>query len=175
MTARIYSVVLALCVASSAAAALAEKPDVTGTYELSVCKSDCELTQSVIAKGTVVLFNRPLSSNEIDKLGPSRFFGPAEALRACFSGARPEHAETYAFIQKTSATSWSFENGVLKIELFRSPDASYEAELRLQGDVLSGVGHSWGAGAGAPRFGAADVITGRRVGPPNISACSPAP
>ena len=146
---------------------------VAGTYELLICKSDCGFTsdQSVIARGVVVLFNRSLSADEIKNVGTMPFASAPEDLRACFSGDRPEHAETYAFIQEKAAIAWSIENDVLKLELFRSPDAGYNAELRAQGDVLTGAGTSWGAGAGSPNFAKDNVIVGRRVGPPDISRC----
>jgi len=176
MTAKILFTLLALLyLGTTSAAASVSESEVIGTYELLLCKSECsfENLAAAITRGTVVLFKDPLSQEDVEKLDRFHRARAEEVLRACFSGVRPEHAETYAFIQKTGATTWSFENNVLKFGLFRSPDAGYEAELRLRGDVLSGEGHSWGAGAGAPRFSPVDVIVGRRVGPPNLSACSP--
>src|SRR5262249_22165463 len=152
--------------------ALAGDFDGTGTYELFICKRDCAFanSQTAIAKGVIVLFDRPLSREEVGRLDPLGLTEPGETIRACFSGTRAEHAETYAFIDKTGATTWSFENSVLRVVLFHSPDAGYGTELRVEGDTLLGNGGSWGAGAAAPSFGP-DVIVGRRIGPPNFSAC----
>jgi hypothetical protein len=153
----------------------ADTPGVTGTYELLICKSSCSFSnpQLAIARGRLVLSDSPLSTDEVKKTDRFHLSVPGERLRACFSGARPMHAETYAFIGNSGATTWTLTNNLLRVSLYRSPDAGYEAELHVDGDILSGQGRSWGAGVAAPRFGP-DVIVGRRVGPPDISACAPA-
>jgi len=148
-------------------------PSIAGTYEIQICKLNCEKPNpySVIAHGILVLSDRPLTADEIAKVGKMNFPPPPEEMRACFSGNRPHHPETYAFIDKRAAIGWSMENTVLKVELFRSGDAGYNAELQIDADKLSGTGHSWGVGAAAPGFAKADALVGHRIGPPDVSAC----
>lgn len=161
---------------ASAVVANIPESEAIGTYELLICKSECSFQNPAmaIARGTIVIFKDALSPEDIERIDRFHHARTEEVLRACFYGVRSEHTDTYAFIQKTGATMWSFENNSLKLGLFRSPDAGYEVDLQLRGNALSGEGHSWGAGAGAPRFSPVDVIVGRRVGPPRISACLPA-
>jgi len=175
MTEKIFLPLLAFVGAMSAAASTRDS-DVIGTYQLLICKSDCSFqnTAAALARGTIVLFRAPLREKEVEKLDP--YYRPTRvgvAPRACFHGVQSKHSDTYAFNLETGVTAWSFKNGKLEFSLYQSPDAGYGVSLRLRGDVLSGKGQSWGGGVGGPEF-SPDVVIGRRVGAPNISACSPA-
>jgi hypothetical protein len=145
--------------------------EMTGNYQLLICKSPCsfEQPQSAVAEGVLVLSDEPLSPGDIQKLGPSHFSASNEP-RACFAGSRSDSAETFAFLGKRGVTSWALENGLIKLELFRSADAGYEIELERIGEVLIGKGVSWGAGVAAPQY-SHDFVIGRRIGPVNISVC----
>lgn len=163
-------------VGAVSAAASTRDSDVVGTYQLLICKSDCSFqnTGAAVARGTIVLFLDPLRDKDVDKLDPYLPLSVGAPPRACFHGVQSKHSGTYAFIQKTGVTAWSFKNGKLEFSLYHSPDAGYGVTLRLRGDILSGKGQSWGGGVGGSEFTRVDVVIARRVGAPNISACSPA-
>ena len=173
MKAEAYCLIATMLIGLPFAVSAQDTSGIAGTYEILICKSKSEFSNACpeIAHGTLVISDRPFAPEEIVKVGKMDFPPPLEEMRACFSGNRPDHAQTYAFIDKRAAIGWSIENAVLKVELFRSADAGYNAELRIDGDKLSGTGHSWGAGAAAPGFANADALVGHRIGPPDISAC----
>jgi len=145
--------------------------EISGNYDVLVCKSACsfEQPQSVLARGIVVLSESPLPRRTVDILGLSDFVAPDEA-RACISGTHSKDAKTFAFLRKTTATSWVLRGGLVTFELFRSADAGYEVELGRKGNILVGKGTSWGAGVAAPHY-SPDIVVARRTGPVSISAC----
>ena len=149
------------------------KTDVSGTYELLVCKKSCsfEKPQAAIAHGTVVLFESPLSQADADRLDPFHFAEPNEVIRACFVGEESNDAQSFAFGEKVGTTAWSLKGNTLTFSLMRSLDAGYSVEAERNGTKFSGKGVSWGAGVAAPGY-TPDAIVGRRVGPPNIAACT---
>lgn len=144
-----------------------------GSYEVRVCKSDCEFgdSRSAASLGVVVLFDAPLSKKDIEDIEPYHFNTPGENLRACYSGTQFEKAETFAFGTQRGVSAWEFKNNQLTFELFRSVDAGYEATMKRDGKVLRGTGSSWGAGVAAPGY-SPDVIVVRRIGPSDISWCA---
>ena len=165
--------VLLLFLMASACGVAKSNPDTSGTYELIVCKNACsfENPKTVIARGVVILFENSLSRTDVEKLDPFHFREPNEGIRACFAGESSKGAESLAFGRKTGVTVWSLNDKTLSFFLFRSVDAGYSVDVQYSGNAFSGKGVSWGAGVAAPGY-TPDIVVGRRVGPPDIAACT---
>ena len=146
--------------------------DVAGTYEILICKHACSFEHpgTTFAKGVIVLFDEPMSPQEIKRVDPFFHSWPNEVIRACFSGEQAGHLSSFAFIQQTGATPWSAKGQLLTFELFRSPDARYEVEARREGTHFSGKGISSGGGGNEPAH-SPDIVVGRLTGPPSAAAC----
>ena len=154
----------------------ANASEVAGTYELLVCKTACSFADpdAAFAKGIVVLFDKAMTPKEIERVDPSHFVWPNEVVRACFAGQNFKGADSFAFGERVGATHWSLQGKLLNFELLRSVDAGYEVDVERDGRNLVGKGTSWGAGVAAPGF-SSDIVVGRRIGPPDISACPSTP
>ena len=146
--------------------------DVSGTYELLICKHACSFRHpgTTFAKGIIILFDKPMSAQEIERVDPFYFSWPNEVVRACFSGENIGHLSSFAFLQQTGVTPWSAKGQSLTFELFRSPDARYEVEANREGTHFVGKGISSGGGGNEPAH-SPDVVVGRRTGPPSVVTC----
>jgi hypothetical protein len=164
-------VITFMCLMVSGCSLLPPKPDVSGTYELIVCKEACSFDnpQAAIAHGVIVLFNKPLSHSDVQKIDPYHFSEPYEVVRACFAGHESKDAESFAFGGSAGARSWSLKGNTLTFSLLRSIDAGYSVDAEYKGDSFSGKGASWGAGVAAPGY-TPDIVLGRRVSPADITA-----
>src|SRR5574337_740275 len=93
-----FTSILALAAGNVSAAS-----EVAGTYELLICKHACSFKHpgTTFAKGVVVLFDEPMSPQEIKRVDPFFFSWPNEVIRACFSGEQAGHLSSFAFIQQT--------------------------------------------------------------------------
>lgn len=155
------------------AADTSEHGKVAGTYEIIICKSNCSFSDpsNVFATTVVVLFDRAMSQEDMSRLDPFYHYDPSD-VRACYAVDLKAHAQSYVGINKTGVSPWELTGNKIRFDLFHSPDAGYAVDIEHTGELMTGTGRSWGAGMGAPPpdFGP-DVIVGRRLGPPNISAC----
>jgi hypothetical protein len=161
----------------SAAAQSADMNDLdqaAGTYELIICKSACSFSkpENGFATVAVVLFDRAMTQKDINRIDPYQRYDPG--ANACYAFKRKLQAQSYAGIDKRGTSSWLLSDQKIRFNLLRSPDASYVVELKRTGDSLVGTGRSAGVGGGAPPAEyTPDTVVGRRVGPPDISACWP--
>ncbi len=80
--------------------------DVAGTYELLICKHACSFEHPgpTFAKGVIVLFDEPMSPQEIKRVDPFFHSWQNEVIRACFSGKQTGHLNSFAFI----STNWRY-------------------------------------------------------------------
>lgn len=153
-----------------------------GTYRLMICSGPCEPgdTARVAAEGHIVLFDSsafmsalPDSSREALSRGSTFYLAGEKAANACFSISRRQTEvqgrELYAGIHPRALTHWTHVDGRVRIQVYRSPDAHYTLDGRVDGTDLTGEGRqAICCGYGPPprtRFLA------RRVGPPDPQAC----
>jgi hypothetical protein len=152
---------------------LSKARQVAGTYELLICKSTCSFSnqRNAFARAVVVLFDQPIARKPYIARQP---YAIDPSLKACYLVKRNAKAESYAGIQETGMTSWLLRGHTIQFDLYRSPDARYMVEVERTGDLLVGTGRSWGVGMGAPAPEyTPDRVVGRRVRPPDVSACTP--
>ena len=154
---------------------VAARGQVAGTYAVAVCKgAPCvpDDTVHAVAWGQVVLFNEPinlvaLSDSARRLLADIYLHAPTNG---CTIMRSAPHVQTYLAL--TSGMRWeSIAGAPDRITLLhRSPDARYDALLRVTVNGLNGTGRSWGAGAAKVDW-PADTIVARRIGPPDLNAC----
>ncbi len=150
----------------------------TGTYEFIICKGACSFSDrgNVFATAVVVFFDSVITASDRERIDPFYNYDPSD-VRACYAVSRKMQAHSYVGINnKTGVAPWKLDGHTVQFDLFHSPDAGYVVEVNRTGDLLIGTGKSWGAGAGAPPsdYGP-DTVIGRRMGPPDMSACASAP
>lgn len=154
---------------------VAARGQVAGTYAVAVCKgAPCvpDDTVHAVAWGQIVLFNEPI--NLVALPDSARRLLAGIHLHAPTNGCTimrsAPHVQTYLAV--TSGTRWeSIAGAPDQITLLsRSPDATYDALLRVTVNGMSGTGSSWGAGAAKVDW-PTDTIVARRIGPPDLNAC----
>ena len=146
-----------------------------GTYELIICKSACSFSkpENAFATVSVVLFDRAMTQKDMNRIDQYHHYDPG--TNACYAFKRKVQAQSYAGIEEKGVSLWHLSDHKIWFDLFHSPDAGYVVELKRTGDSLVGTGTSGGVGGGAPPPEyTSDMVAGRRVGPPDISACRPA-
>lgn len=156
-----------------------------GTYEVTVCTQSCDpaVGGTVLARGHLVLESSAYDPQSVPETARTYFERHSIYLlhsvargapNACFVLERSEAAanRTYAGIQPVALTRWtrSDSSGTMRVPLFRSPDAGYVAEVMIQGAALTGTGKSWGSES-SDLEGTGDIISGRRIGPPDRDLC----
>jgi hypothetical protein len=149
----------------------------TGTYEFIICKGACSFSDrgNAFATAVVVLFDGVISRPDQERIEPYHSHDPSE-VRACYTIERQAEARSYLGIKKTGITAWTLNGHTIQFDLFRSTDAGYVVEIDRTSGLLTGTGKSWGAGMGAPPVDyGPDTFVGRRLGPPDISACRSTP
>jgi hypothetical protein len=131
----------------------------SGSYRVSICRSSC--ADSLLVRGHLVLI---ASADTPGARGGS----------GCFSLERMRgDVDTYAGLQPSGQLRWETgPSDPLRLELYRSPDASYEVELRSAGGGLRGTGQSAGFGH-AERAAPTDSVIAERIGPPDGRLCAP--
>ena len=141
-------------------------PSPAGTYTFDICRGGCGPRDQPGAylRGTLIL---------LDSVIPVPESWGRYHPNACFqlTQIRPQE-DSYAGIWKHGLTVWQRADSGhgISLILYRSPDAGYDADLRVMETELRGSGGSWGTGVAeihAPR----DSIVARRVGPPNPGSC----
>jgi hypothetical protein len=155
---------------------------VAGTYQIRVCMRSCAEgdTAGVMVEGLLVLRADTIALSEFPPerrrhLSLTRF-GMLGPPNGCFALRRRRDVPTLAGIEATALTHWSVgPDSVVRVELYRSPDARYETTVRWRpganGATLRGEGRSrtaWVAEAHWPR----EEIIGERVGPPDVRVCA---
>lgn len=172
--------VLAIAIFSFAVQAADPSKDqkVTGTYEFIICKGACSFSDrgNVFATAVVVFFDGVITRSDQERIDPFYHYAPSD-VRACYAVNRKVQAQSYAGINnKTGVSPWKLDGYTIQFDLFHSADAGYVVAVDRTGDLLTGTGKSWGAGMGAPPpdYGP-DTVIGRRLGPPDMSACASAP
>lgn len=131
----------------------------SGSYRVSICRSSC--ADSLLVRGHLVLI---ASADTPGARGGS----------GCFFLERVRRdVDTYAGIQPSGQLRWETgPSDPLRLELYRSPDASYAVELHAADEGLRGTGRSTGFGyeeGAAPN----DTVIAERVGPPDGRLCAP--
>jgi len=131
-------------------------PRLDGSYRVSICRGAC--ADSLLVRGYLVLSAEP----------------GAGGGEGCFSLQRMRgDVDTYAGIQPSGQVRWTPASGdPLRLDLYRSPDASYAVELHPAGDGLRGTGRSAGFGY-TDRAAPTDSVIAERVGPPDGRLCAP--
>lgn len=149
---------------------------------MRVCKRPCgeRGPASAMTEGLLVLHVDTISLAEFPierrrHLGISRLGRPG-VPNACFAlRRRSRDIETYAGIATTGLTHWSVgPDSVVRIELYRSPDAGYEVRLRWRPGGLQGEGRSWTVGVADARNSDEEVVA-ERIGAPDIRRCGEIP
>jgi hypothetical protein len=172
-------------VVACAPAARAPRPvaSAAGTYRVAVCKlGPCAPGDSAgaLVTGHLVLLEAALDTAALPDsarrlLRGSFLGGPANGCYVLRRGGAP--GPTYAGAAGVAATRWRTgpeAPGVLRLVLFRSPDASHEVRAALTADgLLRGRGVSRGVGAAAVTW-APDTVVAVRVGPPDVTRCAEA-
>src|SRR4051812_18033334 len=156
-------------------------PTPAGTYRIAICKRGCEAADTARAEawGVLVLMDSPLTLAASGDSGDAGF-GSGRARRgsttpnACYGLDRPDSARTYAGITSAGQTWWAADaRGDVRVQLYRSPDASYVATLRASsGGALRGHGASRGTGVVETDW-PDDSISAVRIGAADASLCIP--
>jgi len=91
-------------------------------------------------------------------------------LNACFVLEHTANAPTHAGGIPAGITKWRQDStGTIRMTLYESPDAGYDAQVVIERERMEGTGRSWMAGEGdaVPR----DFISGTRIAPPQRARC----
>jgi hypothetical protein len=122
--------------------------EVAGTWQLIICKSECSFSsrQNVFATATVVLFDRVLTLEEMQRINP--IYINTHDVNACYEVDAQAGARSYVRI-KTNYGTWESTDNTVRFQLFRSPDAGYSVVIERFGNTLKGSGTSWGVGGRA--------------------------
>ena len=159
-------------------AARPSRGEVDGTYEIMMCRGDCD---AALVRGHLVLEAHPYPLDSVPQSALSYFrryepyllIGDAENTpNACFVLDLARGARTYAGISPVGLSRWTIADahGQLAVPLYHSSDAGYLARITIRAGQLRGHGRSWGGHGEAAAF-PIDSIVGRRVGPPDRSLC----
>jgi len=152
-----------------------EPLQVSGRYELLVCKGPCNSgsPSNVVVKGILVLAPGPLSAQLVKELGALHFelaYSIGGDPNGCFVLDTLTENRTFAGLMTYGLTFWRTYEDRVMFELYQSPDAGYFATVTLTRDGLQGSGGSSG-GAGSDADLTPDVLVARRVGPGDIGPC----
>ena len=171
--------VVAPAVHAQGASPVAGRPSVTGTYTIALCRARCTPDRPagayatgflVLAADSIVLGAvPPARRREIEE---ARYYLGTGAPNGCFSLRRNARVgNSYAGLLPVAQTTWRGDStGTVHFVLYRSPDAGYDVRAVIKDGVLRGVGRSWGVGE-AQIDAPADVVVGRRLGPPDARRC----
>ena len=164
-------VILLLAVVVGAHSTLAE--DISGTYELLLCKQACsfDAPSTASARGTVVIFDRAMAPWEIDRVDPHYVGSVDERLRGCFAATKVIGERTSAAGYEKGLVAVAKPGDALQFTLYRSPGRGYSVVLTKVGDGFSGTGAAAAAGTTAHED-STDAVVARRVGPADISHCT---
>lgn len=164
--------ILTLCVSTLVdATPKAEDSRPVGTYDMIICKKRCSFadTTAVIATARVVLSSQALPIRDRDQVYP--FLIQPEEARACFVTKEVRKADTFAALSPSGFSAWKVTKSEIEFSLFRSADAGYTVDAKLNTDGFVGHGTSWGAGAAKTTF-SPDVVVARRIGTVDLSVCN---
>jgi len=127
-----------------------------GTYRVSICRPGC--ADSLLVRGYLVL------------AAPTNPSG-ADYGSGCFSLERMRGVNSFAWLSPSGPLDWRTAPGdPLRFGLYRSPDASYEVELRPVNGALRGTGRFAEFGYAEDAFPTNSVIA-ERIGPPDGRLC----
>jgi hypothetical protein len=157
------------------AAATGDTPSVPGTYEVFVCRPECDLAapEKALVRGIVVLMPGEFDPSEIPEPELESFrYGYAydASPTGCFALDTLQAERTFAGINRVGFLRWFGSYESVRFDLYASADAGYKATVAITRDGFSGKGSSWGAGVAAPGYGP-DVVVARRTGPPDLERC----
>jgi hypothetical protein len=95
-----------------------------------------------------------------------------DLANGCFEARRlREDGATYVGIAARSPTRWRRDSsGMIRLHLYRSPDAGYEIAVVIRGGVVEGTGHYWGFASGDR--GPDEIVVGRRLGTDVRAVCT---
>jgi|GEM_PF-2708197 hypothetical protein len=154
-----------------------------GTYELLVCRGACGRGQqeSAIVRGFLVIEAEPFSLAELPEAVRGYYERYTQLMlvhddeivapNACFAFGARQRADSYAGGSRTAATLWVRDSASsFTIPLFRTPDAGYVATFTARGGEIRGSGTGW-YGREQVREFPVDSLYGRRIGPPDRTAC----
>jgi hypothetical protein len=88
---------------------------------------------------------------------------------ACFAPDNRPNASGIARAMKAGITGWHTSERGFAVLLWVSPDAGYEAVLRLDGPDLKGSVFIWGMGGRYRETN--EMVTATYVGPPDLDRC----
>lgn len=158
--------------------ARAKPADFVGTYEVWVCRGrPCRGDNDTAALSQLMVDLEP-APIRVDTFGLSTpFRRPGSSFDAgvgngCFKVVRTFSKETYAGLGDVGLFGWTTDSSgeVVTFSPAKSPDAGYVIQAELRDGLLTGRGHSWGAGVAAVDW-PPDSIIGIRTGPPNAGKC----
>lgn len=175
------ALLLSACGLHRAEPVVSPNGSIAGTYEVVICRQDCDRPDRALASGRLVLEDAAYPLAEVPEPARTHIERRAfilavidgqRAPNACFVLDRARGANTYAGITRVGMTKWRPDPAAtVRLPLFHSPDAGYVAILSIRGGEIHGRGRSWGgehAGDGAIP---PDSIIGRRLGPPDRALC----
>jgi hypothetical protein len=153
----------------------------TGTFAIAACREPCEPgdERRSYVVGELVLFDDPelAARLAIQKTGQIIPMRPGDEGRSwhngCFEIRRTQKVtESYLGIDRRNVLMWERDTstGVVTFSMFSDSHAGYSVEAVIRGEMLVGVGVSWGFGV-AEISGPDDFIVGRRIGPPDTAMC----
>lgn len=168
--------------AASAFTQVPAAPTPAGTYQVSICEGVCAADGSnLLVTGIVVLTPQTFTLDErlsetgqrhLRQSNPWLLVALSETDRepnACLAPDSRPNASGIARAMKPGITGWrSSEEGIV-VRLWVSPDAGYNAVLRLDGPDLRGTGFAWYTES--EYHETTETITATYVGPPDLDRC----
>jgi hypothetical protein len=154
---------------------------VTGTYAVWLCKNACAArdTAGADVAGYLVLSGTPLRLRQdafaAKIIDASMFFYRGDQKpNACFRLDARKGSRLMAGIIPAAITNWSTHGDTVQVQLYASPDASYNLRALVKDGHLLGLGEESGFIGGS-----FDHITGPahgvRLGPADATRCTSGP
>lgn len=172
------------CAAASLPSARGGTISLAGTYEVSICRGPCASAGDALVQGHLVLEDSAYAFAGLPEPAQSYLAAKVPVLVEVTAGHRPNacfvlrraqdlRGIPYAGLDPVGVTRWSRSSpdSVVTVALWRSWDAGYGTRLSVVGRDLRGEGRSWDATLPEVR-NTVDVVTGRRVGPPDRGICT---
>jgi hypothetical protein len=145
---------------------------VPATYELLICKSACSFSDpgSDYQRATVVLLGHTMTRKDVESIDVSYFDYGHDPAKGCYRIAYFSKGQSDPLREtRTGAMPWRLRGDTLELTLLHSVDAFYIVSLKQIRGRLEGRGAYFSGPTDSPVPD--DLIVGRRVGAPDISAC----